>query len=324
MMRCVVTGATGFVGRALVSELRAAGSFVRGLARREAASDAQELVAVDLATLPPDTTALMDTDVVFHLAAKTHDMTDARGVEAEYERTNVEGTRRLVEAARGSGVRRVVFVSSVKVIDEGNTRPVTEETPERPLTPYGRSKLAAERLVRAAADAGAFEAVCLRFPLVYGPGQRGNLQRMIDAVERGRFPPPPANGNQRSMLHVANAVQALLLAGTQPAAAGRTYIVSDERAYSTREIFEGVCAALGRSPSALAVPEWAFRLLATGGDLARRVAGRRLGFDSDAFQKLLGSAVYDCRLIRDELGYHPGHDLLRSLPLLVEDTRTAS
>jgi nucleoside-diphosphate-sugar epimerase len=125
------------------------------------------------------------------------------------------------------------------------------------------------------------------------------------------------------MLHVVNAVQALMLAGTKPAV-GSTYIVSDERAYSTREIYEGVRAALGRSPSALAVPEWAFRLLAAGGDLARHLAGRRLGFDSEALQKLLGSARYDCRLIRHELGYRPGHDLLHSLPLLVEDTRTAS
>lgn len=324
MMRCLVTGATGFVGRALVTRLKASGALVRGLARTPAASEADETVPIDLAELTADSPAFEGIDVVFHLAAKTHDMTEARGAEAAYQRTNVEGTRRVVEAAARHAVRRVVLVSSVKAIDEGNDTPATELTPERPLTPYGRSKLAAERLVTSAAEAGSFEAVCLRFPLVYGPQQRGNLQRMIAAIERGRFPPPPANGNQRSMLHVANAVEALMLAATTPEAAGRTYIVTDERAYSTREIFDAVRAALGRSRSTLAVPEWVFRLLATGGDLARRVAGRRFGFDTDAYQKLLGSAAYDCRLIREELGYRPSHDLLQALSTLVEDARAVS
>src|SRR5690606_20927115 len=248
--RCLVTGATGFVGRALVTRLRASGAFVRGIARSSSrTTDAHELVAADLAELPEDSTAFDGIDVVYHLAAKTHDMAEARGAEAEYERTNVEGTRRLLAAAGGHSVRRIVFVSSVKVIDEGNDVPATEATPARPLTPYGRSKLEAERLVMAAASGDALDTVCLRFPLVYGSGQRGNLQRMIDAIDRGRFPPPPANGNRRSMLHVENAVDALVLAGGHPAAANRVYIVTDATAYSTRDVYEAACAALGRGPS---------------------------------------------------------------------------
>ena len=318
--RCLVTGATGFVGRALVTRLRAAGAFVRGIARSPSrAMDAHELVAADLAQLPEDAAAFDGIDVVFHLAAKTHDMAEARGVESEYERINVEGTRRLLAAARGHSVRRVVFVSSVKAIDEGNDVPATEETPTQPLTPYGRSKLEAERLVMAAASGGAFDAVCLRFPLVYGGGQRGNLQRMIDAIDRGRFPPPPANGNRRSMLHVQNAVDALVLAGEHPAAANQVYIVTDASAYSTRDVYEAACAALEREPARWHVPEWAFRALASGGDLARRILGRRIGFDSDAFQKLLGSAAYDSTRVQRELGYKPYYDLVASMPTLVAE-----
>ncbi len=316
--RCLVTGATGFVGRALVSRLRAAGTFVRGIARSASrATDAHELVAADLAELREDSTAFDGIDVVFHLAAKTHDMADAPGAEAEYERINVEGTRRLLAAASGHSVRRIVFVSSVKVIDEGNDVPATEETTTRPLTPYGRSKLEAERLVIGAASRGAFDAVCLRFPLVYGGGQRGNLQRMIDAIDRGRFPPPPANGNRRSMLHVENAVDALMLAGEHSAAANQVYIVTDASAYSTRDVYEAARAALGREPARWHVPEGMFRALAFGGDLARRVLGRRIGFDSDAFQKLLGSAAYDSTRIQRELGYMPRYDLVASMPTLV-------
>lgn len=320
--RCLVTGATGFIGRALVSRLRASGGFVRGVARASSRSDAHELMLADLADLPGDSPALDDIDVVFHLAAKTHDMAEASGVEAHYQRTNVEGTRRLLAAARGRPVKRIVFVSSVKVIDEGNLTPADEDTPLRPVTPYGRTKLEAERMVIEESASGAFEAVCLRFPIVYGPGQRGNLQRMIAAIERGRFPPPPANGNRRSMLHVENAVDALLLAGQHPSAGGRTYIVADAAAYSTRGIYDAIRAALGRPPIRWAVPEWTFRLLAAGGDAVRRIAGRRIGFDSAAFQKLLGSAVYDIGRIQRELGYRPSHDLVGSVRSMVDEQRT--
>jgi len=321
MMRCLVTGASGFVGGALVSTLQGTGAFVRGMARTHASSAGSESVVADLAELPPDSPIVEGIDVVFHLAAKTHDMAETRGVEAEYQRTNVEGTRRLIAAARWHGVRRLVFVSSVKAIDEGNQTPANEQTPERPLTPYGRSKLEAEHLVRAASADGAFESVCLRFPLVYGPQQRGNLQRMMAAIERGRFPPPPDTGNRRSMLHVANAVDALVLAGHHPAAAGRVYIVTDSAPYSTRAIFDAVRAALGRSPVRWYIPDVGFRILATLGDVARSLAGRRVGFDSDAYQKLLGSAVYDGSAIRRDLGFQPLHTLQSSLPALLRDLR---
>jgi nucleoside-diphosphate-sugar epimerase len=262
-----------------VSKLRASGYIVRGLARRPAASDATELVTAYLADLP-DTAAICDgIDVVFHLAAKTHDVADAAGAEADYQRTNVEGTRRLLRAAEGRGVRRIVFVSSVKAIDEGNLDLATETTPPAPRTPYGRSKLQAEHLVDAAAVSGGYDAVCLRFPLVYGAGQRGNLQRMLATIDRGRFPPPPANGNRRSMLHAENAVAALLLAATHPDAAGRTYIVTDRLPYSTREIFDAARAALGRPAITWHVPLPVFQVMAWVGDLARPLARRRVGFD---------------------------------------------
>lgn len=315
-MRSLVTGATGFVGRALIGRLRDSGHEVLGLART-GGSTPPNLVVRDLSLLDPDDGVCAGIDVVYHLAAKTHDIHEQAEAAAEYERTNVEGTRRLVATAQAGGVRRFVFVSSVKVLDEGNQVPATEDTTPQPLTPYGRSKLEAERIVWSAAATGAFEATCLRFPLVYGPSQRGNLQRMVSAIARGTFLPPPRTTNNRSMLHVENAVDALVLAGTHPAAAGQTYLVTDGRAYSTREIYDGVRAALGRSPSRLAVPGFVFRALAAAGDVARLVLRRRVGFDSEALQKLLGSAVYDSSRIVRELGYAPTRDLMSSLPGLV-------
>lgn len=318
--RALVTGATGFVGRALTAELRGRSTFVRGVARRAVeTSPANELIAADLTGLPADHTLAADIDTIYHLAAKTHDMAGAP--EAEYWRANVEGTERLLAGATNGRVRRVVFVSSVKAMDEGRPFDVDEEMMPEPSTPYGRSKLAAERLVMQAAAQHGFEAVCLRFPLIYGPGQRGNLERMIDAVRAGRFPPPPANGNRRSMLHVGNAVQALVLAGTHPEAAGRTYIVTDARPYSTRELYDAIRAGLGKGPSSWSLPMPVFRLLAAGGDVVGRLAGRRVGFDSDALQKLLGSASYSPARITRELGYAPSHDLITSMPALIAGAR---
>ena len=319
--RCLVTGATGFIGRRLVDQLRAEGAFVRGLARSPAPSAAHELMLGDVADLPPNSPLLDGIDVAFHLAAKTHDMAEADDAEAEYQRVNVQGTAQLLALAVHSKCARFVFVSSVKAVDEGNERPAVESDTPRPLTAYGRSKMQAEGLVFETAATHGFEAVCLRFPLVYGPDQRGNLQRMIEAIDRGRFPPPPRNANRRSMLHVQNAVDALMCAGRHRSAPGHVYFVTDAAAYSTRDIYDAIRAALGRPPIQWSVPAWAFRAMAAGGDVARRIVRRRVGFDSSAYQKLLGSASYRIDRIQRELGFWPSHDLTSSLPAMIESHR---
>ena len=288
----LVTGATGFIGSRLVRRLRGAGVRVRAIGRSRVPADADESIRLDLTAGPIDAALFEDIDVVFHLAAKTHDMAEAADADEAYARINVDGTRHVVDAARAARVPRVVFVSSVKALDEGGPDQHDESHSPEPTTGYGRSKLAAERLVLEAAASGGPSGVCLRFPLVYGPGQRGNLTRMIAAVDRGRFPPPPDNGNRRSMLHVENAVDALLLAAAHDRAAGQVYLVTDAEAYSTRQLYDWLREALGKPPATWSVPAWVFRALAAVGDAARTVARRRIGFDSDAFQKLLGSAWY--------------------------------
>ena len=317
-----MTGATGFIGSALVRRLRAANVPVRALGRPRPVVVSDDVVRIDLTSGPLDPALLDGIDVVFHLAAKTHDLADSGEGEAAFEKINIDGTRHVLNAARATNVRRFVFVSSVKAQDEGGPDQRDETHTPQPSTPYGRSKLAAERLVLAAADAGGPAGVCLRFPIVYGPGQKGNLARMIAAIERGRFPPPPGNSNRRSMLHVENAVDALILAGQHDGAAGQTYFVTDAEPYSTRQIFDWIREAMGKPPVRWSVPLWVFRALATIGDASRAVIGRRIGFDSEALQKLLGSAWYSPARIVNELGYAPRHDLHGAIPdLLAEHQR---
>ena len=144
---CLVTGATGFIGTALIRRLRASGAVVRGVARSRRESPADELALLDLATDVFPGRLLDGVDTVFHLAAKTHDLAETDAAAAEYWRVNVEGTEHLIEAARRARVRRVVLASSVKAVGEDAPLPLDETEAARPTSAYGRSKLATEQRV---------------------------------------------------------------------------------------------------------------------------------------------------------------------------------
>jgi len=310
----LVTGATGFLGGHLVRRLRAEGVPVRPLSRRAG----EDGVRVDLAREALPAGACDGIATVFHLAALTH-AEAAAAPEAAYQALNVEGTRRVLDAALTAGVRRFVLASSVKAIGEGGAMRVDEDSEPRPVTAYGRSKLAAERLVLAAGDR--VHVACLRLPLVYGVGQQGNLRRMIDAIDRGRFPPPPRRRNRRSMVHVEDVVSALLLLAADPRARGRIYLLADPEPYATRDLYDWIREAAGKRPQPLAVPYSVLWALARAGDLAGRLLRRRVPFDGEALEKLLGSAWYGSDRIAGELGFCPRHDLRGELPALVADAR---
>jgi UDP-glucose 4-epimerase len=315
--RVLVTGATGFIGRALCGRLRQEGFRVRALVRREAEGPWDEVVRADLATeeVPGDCMAGVET--VFHLAARVHALAERWQEEESYRRINVEGTRLLLEKARDAGVRRFIFFSSVQAMGEETPACLDENTEPRPVTPYGRSKLEAERLVLAGNTP--LHVVCLRFPLVYGPGHKGNLSRMMAGIDRGLFPPLPPVPNRRSMIHVRDVVAAALLAARRPEANGRCYIVTDGLTYSSREMEDAVRRALGRRVPRWHVPLVALRLLARGGDALERLHGHRVLFDSRTLQKFIGSAWYSSERIQRELGYRPSVTLLEALPEIVSD-----
>lgn len=198
---------------------------------------------------------------------------------------------------------------------ERTTALVDETAPARPVSAYGQSKLAAEQLVRQMGEAAGIHTVCLRLPMVWGPGADGNLARMIAAIAAGRFPPMPEFGNRRSLAHVREVVQAAMLVARGDRAASRIYLLTDGLGYSTREMYALICQALGRPVPTWSTPQWGLRLLARLGDgIGRLVSTPGRIFDSAAFDKLADSAWYDCTAIRRELGYVPSVTLQTGLP----------
>jgi nucleoside-diphosphate-sugar epimerase len=319
MRTALVTGVSGFIGRQLARQLTAQGWRTIGLSRR---GRGNEVRAGDLTRPETLSGVCAGTDTVFHLAGLAHAADEGSPeADARHQAVTLDGTRSLLADAISQGVRRFVFVSSVKTMGEGGADSLDESAAPEPQSAYGRAKLEAERLVFAAGREHGMHVAVLRLPLVYGPGNKGNIPRMIAAIDRGRFPSLPETGNRRSMVHVNDVVQALLLAADNPAANGQVFIVTDGRTYSTRGIYEAICKALGRPVPGWSVPAWLLRLGARAGDVLQHSIGRPMPLTTGTLDKLLGSAWYSSDKIRRQLGFAPRHTLYDALPEIVAEYR---
>ena len=294
-MTVLVTGATGFVGRALVERLaRDSRVAVRAVVRRTSVDlrGNVERVAGELDAAWDWRPALADVTTVVHLAARVHVMRDrAADPLAEYRRVNVAGTEHLARSAAASGVRRFVFLSSVKVNGEAGTFQETD-TPH-PVDPYGVSKREAEDAVRAVSAGTSMEVAIIRAPLVYGPNVGANFGSLIRAVQSGIPLPLGAVTNRRSLVALDNLVDFIMVCMQHPGAAGETFFVSDGEDVSTADLVRRLARAAGRSARLIPVPP---SLLA----LAASLAGRR-----DVVQRLLGTLCVDITRARRQLAWVP-------------------
>ncbi len=324
MTTALVTGATGFIGQHLVHRLLQENFQVRALARP---SQFQRTLPTSVAVVEGDILdatkmkeAAAGANLVFHLAGRSHALSEWAEGDVAYRPVNVEGTRNVLEGALAGGARAVVFFSSVKVLGEETTECLDERAARRPATPYARSKVEAEDLVKDYTRTTGLPGVSLRLPMVYGPQNKGNIQRMIWAIDHHLFPPFPDLPNRRSLVHVANVVQAAMLAALT-APKSPCYIVTDRRPYSTRELYTMIIRAFGRRIPDWQIPLRALIILGKFGDLVGRTTGRRFPIDSASLSKLTGSAWYSSQNISRELGYEPLIDLERSLPELIDQYR---
>lgn len=297
--KILVTGATGFVGRALCERLLDDHSCVRGtLLPSESSSLLMPGVeGVVVGPLGPDTdwnAALAGVETVIHLAARVHIMNDTSADPlADFRLTNVAGTEKLARDAVQAGVKRLVFVSSIKVNGEEAESPYTESSPAHPVDAYGKSKWEAEQVLRRIESEDALEVVVVRPPLVYGPGVKANFFKLMKIVDAG-FPLPLGSiQNRRSLIYVGNLADALVRCATHPAAAGHTYPVGDEDVVSTPELIRRIAAAMGVPCRLFPFPVPCLRLLGA-------MSGKRSAVD-----RLLGSLWVDSSAIRTELGWSP-------------------
>jgi len=295
----LVTGASGFVGRAVCARLRHDSIQARAAVRDPAAAPDALAGSVVGAELSPDSDwseALSAVSVVIHCAARVHVMRDSAGDPlAQYRRVNVEGTLNLARQAAAAGVQRFVFISSIKVSGEETPPDVsfsTDDTPA-PSDPYGVSKWEAEEGLRRLAAETAMDAVIIRPPLVYGPGVKANFAAMMRWLEKGVPLPLGAIHNARSFVALENLIDLLVTCIDHPAAANQTFLVSDGEDLSTTQLLRRMGDALGKPARLLPVPAW---MLEAG---AAMLGKRELA------QRLCGNLQVDITKTRDVLGWTP-------------------
>jgi nucleoside-diphosphate-sugar epimerase len=295
MATVLLTGATGFVGPHLIPVLQAQGWHVRSALRSGGASlpaDVETGVVGDLADLPDLGQALDGAEAVIHLAGRAHVMREtAADAGAAFHRANVDATRHLAGQAAAAGVRRFVFLSSVKVNGDRTTgRPFTETDDPAPEDAYGRSKWRAEQTLHEIGAATGLEVVVIRPPLVYGPGVKANFLRLLGLVERGVPLPFAGLHNRRSLVGVWNLCELIATAARHPAAVGETFLVSDQHDLSTPDLVRSIAAAMGRPARLFPFPTFVLRLgarLAGQGDVVERLVGS-LQVNSAKATRLLG------------------------------------
>jgi nucleoside-diphosphate-sugar epimerase len=296
--KVLITGANGFIGRALCTE-----ALLRGLAIRAATRSTSEVHAgaevVNIGAIDGDTDwshALANMDVVIHLVGRVYQMQDTTTDPlAEFRRVNVEGTLNLASQAIEAGVQRFIFISSIKVNGENTLPglPYTAEDQPAPVDPYGISKHEAEDNLRRLAGETGMEMVIIRSPLVYGPGVKGNFKKMLHWLDKTVPLPLGAIHNKRSLVALDNLLDLIITCVDHPAAANQTFLAGDGVDLSTTELLRRMASALDKTAWLLPMPMW---MLKRGASLLGK---------SPMAQRLCGSLQVDINKTREILGWTP-------------------
>lgn len=299
LSKVLLTGGTGFVGRAVLNHLCQGGREVVACSRAasmDVPDGARFLRVLDLGANMDWTFGLGDVEVVIHSAARVHVMNEqSSNPLAEFRKVNVEGTLNLARQAAAAGVRRFIFVSSIKVNGEGTApgKSYTADDAPEPMDSYGISKLEAEQGLRVIAAETGMAVVIIRPVLVYGPGVKANFLSMMRWLNKGVPLPFGAIYNKRSLVALDNLVDLIVTCIDHPAAANQAFLVSDGEDLSTTELLSKMAAALGKPARLLPLPS---RLLEVGAAMLGKQA---------LAQRLCGSLQVDISKTRELLGWSP-------------------
>jgi len=307
----LITGSSGFVGRALLRRLKAAGySLVAAVRSKDAQMPVDlQTVIIDNISLTTDwSPALIDVGTVVHCAARVHVMHEkAADALTAFKEVNLHGTLNLARQAAAANVKRFVYVSSIKVNGEyTDEKPFTESDNANPQDPYGISKWQAEEGLHAIGRETGMEIVIIRPPLVYGPGVKANFFNLLNIVSKSLPLPLGSIKNSRSMIYVENLVDALIVASTHPKAAGQTYLVSDGLDVSTPRLISMIATAMKKPNRVFAFPVSLMRL-------AAKCIGK-----SHVIDRLTQSLQVDSSKIRSELGWNPPYTMEQGIQVTVD------
>lgn len=304
----LVTGSNGFVGQALCKELSNRGMKFKRAVRefKPSFNIDNNILSVELGDIGPFTdwsNALTGVDTIIHLAGRVHIMHENKNnVLSAYRLVNVDGTRRLAEQAAAKGVRRLIYLSSIKVNGEstdglanpfGSLEIQRNSNIQKPVDPYAISKWEAERVLQNISTNTDLEVVNIRPPLVYGPGVRGNLARLLKLLKLGIPLPLGAIHNKRSLIGLGNLVDLIICCVSHVAAPGQTLLVSDGKDISTPDLLKLIAAEMGRSARLLPVPVPLLQL--TGNFFGKR----------EEINRLVGSLQIDNSHVRETLNWYP-------------------
>jgi UDP-glucose 4-epimerase len=289
----LVVGASGFIGRRLLTQ----GD--RAMVRQS--SGYKNEIIGDLLATETLYKACDGVDTVFHCAGYAHAFSSADP--DIHWRVNYLGTRNLIQAAGEAGVRRFVFLSSVKAMGDPGNECASEDCRFAPDTVYGKAKRAAEDVVLECGEKYGIHVVNLRLAMVYGRGGRGNLERMAHWIRAGWFPPIPETGNKRSLVHIDDVISAIRLVSERREARGQTYIVANSQAWSGAQIYDTIRSEQSMPPAAWRIPAEVLRSGGVIGDVLGATLGLSLPLNREVVSRLLGSAWYSPQKIETDLGW---------------------
>jgi nucleoside-diphosphate-sugar epimerase len=327
-MKVLITGATGAVGPRVVAALRDAGYRIRTLSIDPPPADTWP---DDVETLIGDVTdpsavqsAMQDVESVIHMAALLHIVNPQPALQEKYERINVGGTSIVVKAAIKAGVPRVVLFSTIAVYGQSDGRILTEDTPLHPDTFYAKTKLAAERIVLEARDANGKQiGAVLRLGAVYGSGIKGNYQRLVQSLARGRFIPIGSGLNRRTLVYDKDVARAAVLVVTHAAAAGKVFNVSDGNFHTMTQIIGTICDALGRKRPMFTLPIAPIRSVAGILENGARLIGYTSPIVRSTIDKYTEDIAVSGERIKKELGFIPQYNLSSGWQETVQEMREA-
>ncbi|MDH5408817.1 MAG: SDR family oxidoreductase [Gammaproteobacteria bacterium] len=299
MANILVTGATGFIGRRLLAYLYQHGHKTRAAIRRPSSAADVPGDSVVVGEIDADTDwsrALGETEVIVHLAARVHVMHETEDDPlTAFRKVNTEGTIKLAESAAAAGVKRLVYLSSIKVNGEethGQAFKASDES-NIPTDPYGQSKWETEQALKEVSKRTGLELVIIRPPLVYGPGVKANFLSLIKLIKSGLPLPLGSIKNRRTMVALDNLVDLIKLCCEHPAAAGRVFLAADDESVSTAELLEKIAQAFGKKPHLISIPEKLMSLMT-------KLIGKK-----EVWRRLAGSLEVDNSEAKQLLGWQP-------------------